>query len=163
MIKMRNKYFWLIAFVVILTSVSCYSISNVMALESESKEFPTPISFVSGSSIGKDMVLLESVYFELSDANPSQTYLITETYEDLIFLFKDASAPINFSLKTQNEDSHCAGFSGGTRMIHIKNNSNSESEFEWSRGFIDSYSSTYKQTKIVDYSNGILEIYQVID
>lgn len=161
MIKMRNKYFWLIALSVFLTSVSCYTI--VMAFESESKELPTPISFVSGSSIEKDMVLLESVYFELSDANSSQIYSITETYEDLIFLFKDTSASINFCLKTQSGDNHCAGFSGGTRMIHIKNNSNSESEFEWSRGFIDSYSTTYKQTKIVDYSNGVLEIYQVID
>lgn len=158
MIKMRKKYFWLMAFVVLLTSVSCYTI--VMALESESKELPVPISFVSGSSIGKDMVLLESVYFELSDANPSQIYLITENYENLIFLFKDASAPINFSLKTQNGDSHRGGFGGGAIQIHIKNNS--ESEFEWSRGVIDSYS-TYKQTEIVDYSNGVLEIYQVID
>lgn len=158
MVKIRKRYFGLIAFVAFLISVSCYTV--VMALESGSKELPTPISFISGSPIEKDMVLLESIYFELSDTNPSQTYLIAEAYEDLIFLFKDASASINFSFKTQNGDNHCAGFGGGTRTIHIKNNSNSE--FEWSRGFIDS-DSTYKQTEIVDYSSGFLEIYQVID
>ncbi|ACL20899.1 peptidase M56 BlaR1 [Desulfitobacterium hafniense DCB-2] len=131
-----------------------------MALENESQELPTPISFVNDSPIRKDVVLLESISFELSDTNPTQTYLIAEAYEDLIFSFKGVSAPINFTLVTQNEDSHCAGFSGDTCRVYIKSESNSENVFEWSRGFIDS-DSTYKPTEIVDYSSGTLEIYQV--
>ncbi len=87
--------------------------------------------------------------------------MITKGYEDLIFSFKDVSAPINFSLRTENEDSHCAGFSGATNIIYIKTNPNSEYEFNWSLGFMDC-NDTAKQMDLVDSSSGVLEIFKVV-
>lgn len=132
-----------------------------MTLENESKELPTPISFIDSSKIEEDSVLIESVSFELSEINATQTYSITKGYEDLIFSFKDVSAPINFSLKTKEGDSHCAGFSGATNVVYIKTSPNSEYEFNWSLGFVDSDDTT-KQTDLVDSSSGVLEIFRVV-
>lgn len=132
-----------------------------MTLENESKELPTPISFIDSSKIEEDSVLIESISFDLSEINTTQTYLITKGYEDLIFSFKDVSAPINFSLRTENEDSHCAGFSGATNIIYIKTNPNSEYEFNWSLGFMDC-NDTAKQMDLVDSSSGVLEIFKVV-
>mgnify|MGYP007033168250 FL=1 len=128
---MRNKQLALIIFISIVFTFFVNSTVAAMTLENESKELPTPISFIDSSKIEEDSVLIESISFDLSEINTTQTYLITKGYEDLIFSFKDVSAPINFSLRTENEDSHCAGFSGATNIIYIKTNPNSEYEFNW--------------------------------
>lgn len=158
---MRNKQLALIIFISIVFTFFVNSTVVAMTLENESKELPTPISFIDSSKIEEDSVLIESISFELSEINTTQTYLITKGYEDLIFSFKDVSAPINFSLRTENGDSHCAGFSGATNIIYIKTNPNSEYEFNWSLGFVDC-NDTAKQMDLVDSSSGVLEIFKVV-
>ena len=158
---MRNKQLALIIFISIIFTFFVNSTVAAMTLENESKELPTPISFIDSSKIEEDSVLIESISFDLSEINTTQTYLITKGYEDLIFSFKDVSAPINFSLRTENEDSHCAGFSGATNIIYIKTNPNSEYEFNWSLGFMDC-NDTAKQMDLVDSSSGVLEIFKVV-
>lgn len=165
MCKIRNKQLGLIVFTAFAVFIAFAFFVNseaaAMTLENESNELPTPISFINGSQITKDRILIESVSFELSEVNSTQTYLITEGYEDLIFSFKDVSAPINFSLKTENGDSHCGGFSGAVNTLYIKTNPNAKYEFDWSLGFADS-DGTAKQTDLVDFSSGVLEIFKVV-
>ena len=163
--KMRNKQFGLVIFMIFVVFIVFAFFGNstiaAMTLENENKELPTPISFIDSSKIDEGSVLIESISFELSEINATQTYLITKGYEDLIFSFKDVSAPINFSLRTENEDSHCAGFSGATNIIYIKTNPNSEYEFNWSLGFMDC-NDTAKQMDLVDSSSRVLEIFKVV-
>jgi hypothetical protein len=141
--------------------------TDVRASETEDTALTIPLSSIWGDPIPKDSVLLESISFELSDTNPAQKYLITDACGELIFSFTSVSAPINVSFKTPNGDSHRAGFSGLSSKYLTKIDSNSEYEFEWSRGFIDFDSSgvgiAYVQTELVDFSSGVLEIYQVKD
>ncbi len=165
MFKIRNKQLILIVFTIftVFMVFASFINSKVASIipENKSKELPTPISFINSNQIANNSILIESIPFELSEVNSIKTYLITEGYEDLIFSFKNVSAPINFSLKTENGESHHAGFSGTTNTIYIKTNPNSQYEFNWSLGFINS-DNTSKQTDLVNFSSGILEIFKVI-
>lgn len=160
MYKIKSKRFVLIVFVLFTAFAFLANISVAKASENESEELPTPISFVNGSKIAKDSVLIESIPFELSETNSTQTYLISKGYEDLVFSFKDVSAPIKFSLETKNGDSHCAGFSRATNTVYVKTDPNSQYEFNWALGFLDA-DGTYKEKNLVDNSKGVLEIYKV--
>ena len=87
--KMRNKQFGLVIFMIFVVFIVFAFFGNstiaAMTLENENKELPTPISFIDSSKIDEGSVLIESISFELSEINATQTYLITKGYEDLIF------------------------------------------------------------------------------
>lgn len=163
MFKMKIRHLCLILLTIFAIFANLVSWRAVaLAFEDDSEELPTPISFINNKKVSKNTILIDSISFQLSKVNSTQTYYISEGYDDLIFSFKNVSAPIKFCLKTKNDGSHCAGFSGATNMIYINTELNSQYEFEWSLGFIDS-DSFYVQTDLVDYSSGILEIYKILN
>ncbi len=78
--KMRNKQFGLVIFMIFVVFIVFAFFGNstiaAMTLENENKELPTPISFIDSSKIDEGSVLIESISFELSEINATQTYLI---------------------------------------------------------------------------------------
>lgn len=135
--------------------------TSVEAPENESTELatPIPISFKNVSHLMKNAVLVETINFELSESNPTITPVIPETNSDLIFVFRDVSSSINMSLTTGTDAEYCVGFHMKSDEIYVKKIPDLEYEFELSLGVV--VSDDMKQTEIVDYCSGLLEIYQV--
>lgn len=125
----------------------------------EGAELPTPISFKCDTRLIEKAVLIDTIDFELSESNDAITYPISETDSDLIFMFHDVSTAINVSLIIEKDSKYCVGFSGESATIYAQINPNLEHEFELSLGSIGS--DDMKQTEIVNYCSGVLEIYQV--
>ena len=118
-----------------------------------------PDFFKCDTRLIENAVLIDTIDFELSESNDAITYPISETDSDLIFMFHDVSTAINVSLIIEKDSKYCVGFSGESATIYAQINPNLEHEFELSLGSIGS--DDMKQTEIVNYCSGVLEIYQV--
>lgn len=125
----------------------------------ERTELPSPISFKCDTRLIENAVLIDTINFELSESNDAITYPISETDSDLIFMFHDVSTAINVSLIIEKDSKYCVGSSEERTTIYAQINPNLEHEFELSLGSV--ISDDMKQTEVVDYCRGVLEIYQV--
>ena len=138
--------------------------TTVKAAEDESPVLMSPLSFKGehNPKLMKNAVLIDTIDFELSESNAAITYPIPETDSDLICVFHDVSPAVTMSLITVNDSKDCVacvGFRGKSQTIYAQINPDMEYEIELSRGFVSS--DDMKQTEMVDYCSGILEVYQI--
>ena len=160
---MQKSCFKKIAFLGICTILLSVSVGFTAgeAAENESTAVPVPISFKHDKKLMKNMVLIETIDFELSESNAAITYPVPETDSDLFFVFHDVSSSINMSLIVENDSEYCVGFRGKSNTIYVQINPDLKYEFELSLGVI--VSDDMKQTEVVDNCSGLLEIYRVVD
>lgn len=136
-------------------------LTTVDAAEDEGPVLMSPLSFERDRDpkLMKNALLIDTIDFELSESNAAITYTIPETDSDLIFVFHDVSPAVTMSLISGNCIAAKVGFRGESSTIYAWINPDLEYEFELSLGFISS--DDMKQTEMVDYCSGLLDIYQV--
>lgn len=145
----------------ILTAIVGISIMAIPALADSAntpKELPVPISFIDNNYSGE---LIDTIPFDLSNDVVSEVYLIEKGSKDLIIVFEDVSNAVNFSLINENGEKHSAGFNGRNNVIYLDIDPNFTYQFECTLGYTE-ISSSHKSTQLVESTDGILKIYQVI-